>query len=127
LECPTRHSAPSKLEELKLAARQANLLADIGFWKVFLYIITAVDAREQDLLVDRSLYNDVKSKVGLAISNSIGELNKRIGVFDVEFVQSTDNLPTTIDIFGGYLRRQATASSQSGQLTEWVKQLFSLN
>jgi len=32
-----RHSAPSKLGELKLAARQANLLADMGFWKVFLW------------------------------------------------------------------------------------------
>jgi hypothetical protein len=86
-----RYSAPSKLEELKVAVRQANLLAEVGFWKVFLYVITVVDAREQNLLEDRALFNEIKYKIGLAISNSIGNLNQRVGVFDIELIQSTDN------------------------------------
>ena len=36
---------PNKLRELSKAVEQANRLAKVGFWKVFLYIIVVVDSR----------------------------------------------------------------------------------
>lgn len=117
---------PGKLQDLKEAVRQANLLVDVGFWKVYLYVFALGDARELNLLGDDRLqFNEIKYKINLAVGNSIGELNSRIGVFDVELVQTTDSRPTTFDQAGGHLRRQATAAPQSYELTKWVGEVFS--
>jgi len=114
-----RFKAPSKLEELNLAVRQANLMAEIGFWKVFLYVITVVDAREQNLeqTMFAGLSNELKHKITTAVSNSVVVLNQRVGLFEIDLIQTTDSPPTTIDFFGGHLRRPAEASPQSGELT----------
>jgi hypothetical protein len=120
-----RFSAPSKLQDLKKAVRQANQLATIGFWKVYLYVIAVIDARGQNLLgEDRALFNEVTFKIDSAIGQSIGSLDSRVGVFNVELVQTTDNPPTTIDTAHGNLRRPAIASQQSSELTRWVICIF---
>lgn len=123
-----RSKAPAKLQDLKEAVRQANLLADIGFWKVFLYILCEIDARELNLLNDDRLhFNQIKAKIDTAIGLCMGNLNSRIGVTSFEFVQTTDSPPHTMDQSGGYLRRQAAPTAQSYELTKWIGELFTLN
>lgn len=120
-----RNKAPSKLGEMEKAKQQANLLAKIGFWKVFLYIFTVVDSREQNR-GERSyagLSNELKSMLASAVTYQ--GLGHRVGFFVADLTQSTDNHPLTIDTFGGTLRRQATAETQSPELTEWVTRAFS--
>ena len=120
-----RSKTPGKLQDLKEAVRQANLLCDIGFWKVCLYVISEIDARELNLLGDdRRHFNEIKGKIDSAIGLSMGKLNDRIGVTSFEFVQTTDSHPHTFDQSGGYLRRQAMPVSQSYELTKWVGELF---
>ena len=78
---------PGRLQDLKEAVRQANLLVDVGFWKVYLYIFALIDARDWDLLTeDRLHFNEIKCKISLAIGNSIADLNIRVGVFEVELL-----------------------------------------
>ena len=121
-----RAKAPGKLRDLKEAVRQANLLAEIGFWKVYLYIFALIDARALNLLSeDRLHFNEIKHKISLAIGNSITDLNSSVGVFAVELVQTTDSRPTTFDQAGGHLLRQATAVPQSYELTKWISEVFS--
>lgn len=120
-----RAKTPGKLRDLKEAVRQTNLLVDVGFWKVYLYIFALIDARELNLLgEDRPQFNEIKHKISLAIGNSIGELHSRVGVFEVELVQTTDSEPTTFDQAGGYLRRPAIAAPQSYELTKWARKVF---
>lgn len=120
-----RSKSPNKLEELKLAVRQSNLLAAIGFWKVYLYVLTVVDSREYKFPAHIPLLNEIKSKVRLSISNSVGALKEGVGVFDVEFIQSTDRHPKTIDSSGAHLMRRAEESRQNEELTKWIAQIFS--
>lgn len=123
-----RSKAPAKLQDLKEAVRQANLLAEIGFWKVFLYILSEIDARELNLLSDDRLhFNQIKAKIDTAIGLCMGNLNSRIGVTSFEFVQTTDSPPHTMDQSGGYLRRQAPPTAQSHELTNWIGELFTSN
>jgi hypothetical protein len=127
-----RFSAPSKLQELKEAVRQANLLADMGFWKVFLYVITVVDSREQNLdrisrgeMVYAGLSNDLKYKINQAVSNSVTGLNPRVGLAEIDLTQASDNSPFTIDSSGATLHRRATEIPQSEELTSWISGIFS--
>jgi hypothetical protein len=120
-----RKGTPSKLGELKKAVEQTNRLAMVGFWKVYLYVITVVDSREQNQ-GHRSyagLSNDLKQKLDSAIS--LKGLNERAGVFTIDFTQSMDNSPLTIDSFGGHLRCQASDAPQSEEMTEWVTRVMS--
>lgn len=127
-----RAAAPSKLQELKEAVRQANLLADMGFWKVFLYVITVVDSREQNLdqisrgeMVYAGLSNDLKYKINQAVSNSVTGLNPRVGLAEIDLTQASDNSPFTIDSSGATLHRRATEIPQSEELTSWISGIFS--
>ena len=119
-----RKGKPSKLGELEKAKQQANRLAKVGFWKVFLYVFTVVDSREQNK-GQRSyagLSNDLKQMIQSAVSTQ--GLDERVGLFVADLTQSTDNHPFTIDSFGGVLRRMPTAAPQSEELTKWVDQIF---
>ena len=119
-----RSKTPAKLQGLKEAVRQTNLLVDLGFWKVYLYIFAMIDARELNLLGDdRQHFNEIKHKIKFAIDHSIERLNSRAGVFEVELVQSTDSPPTTFNQAGGHLRRQATVVQQSYDFTKWISDL----
>jgi hypothetical protein len=43
-----RNGKPTKLREYSKVARQANLVARMGFWQVYAYVVVVVDAREQN-------------------------------------------------------------------------------
>src|ERR1035437_372034 len=45
---PNGDVVPNKLGEVEKAIDQANRLAQVGFWKVFLYIIVMVDSRKRN-------------------------------------------------------------------------------
>ena len=67
---------PGKLNGIQEGVQQANDLADLGFWKVYLYIIAEIDARELDLLDgDRTHFNEIIYKIDSAIGMSMGNLN----------------------------------------------------
>lgn len=120
-----RSKTPAKLRDLQEAVRQANLLAEIGFWKVYLYTFTLIDARELSLLGhDRVHFNEIKHKISCAIDGSIGSLHGRVGVFEIDLTQTTDSQPITFDHAGGHLRRPATAAPQSYELTKWIGETF---
>jgi len=119
-----RKGKPSKLRELERAKQQANRLAKVGFWKVFLYVFTVVDSREQNK-GQRSyagLSNDLKQMIESAVS--VQGLDQRVGLSVIDLTQATDNPPFTIDTAGIKLRRQATDAHQSVELTEWVERIF---
>jgi hypothetical protein len=112
---------PGKLNGIHDGVQQANDLANLGFWKVYLYIIAEIDARELNLLErDRLHFNEIIYKIDSAIGMSIGNLNTRIGINSVEFVQATDSDPHTIDHSHGHLRRPGAPLTQSHELTKWV-------
>jgi hypothetical protein len=114
---------PGKLKGIQEGVQQANILADLGFWKVYLYIFALIDARELNLLGDDlPRFNDIKYKIDLAIGSSIQNLQSRVGVFAVDLVQTTDTPPTTFDQAGGHLLRKAGGVSQSYELTKWVSE-----
>jgi hypothetical protein len=125
-----RFSTPSKLQELRKAVRQTNLLAEMGFWKVFLYVITVVDSREQNFdqisrgeITYAGLSNDLKHKINVAVSNSTTSL--RVGLAEIDLTQASDNSPFTLDASGAKLHRRATEVPQSEQLTSWISGVFS--
>jgi len=127
-----RAAAPSKLQELKEAVRQTNLLAEMGFWKVFLYVITVVDAREQNFdqisraeITYAGLSNDLKRRINMAVSNSTTSLHLRVGLAEIDLTQASDNSPFTIDSSGATLHRRATEVPQSEELTSWISGIFS--
>src|SRR6185312_77740 len=114
---------PGKLKGIQEGVRQANDLADIGFWKVYLYIFALIDARELNLLGDdRIHFNEINHKIQLAINSSLQTLQNRIGVFTVELVQATDSHPMTFDHSHGHLRRPGEPVTQSYELTKWVSE-----
>lgn len=121
-----RFSAPSRLGELQEAVRQANLLAKVGFWKAFLYVITVVDSRElnQGRMSYEGLPNDLKYKITSAVSRSVTELSPGIGLAEIDLTQAMDNSTFTIDSSGTFLQRPAIASLQSEELTRWVEDIF---
>jgi hypothetical protein len=43
-----RNGTPTKLREFSKVAQQANLVARMGFWQVYAYVVVGVDAREQN-------------------------------------------------------------------------------
>ena len=119
------NGTPSKLGEFKKAVQQANLLVEVGFWKVYLYVITVVDSRQQNRgqTSYAGLSNELKQKVASAVS--VQYLNERVGLFAVDLTQAMDHPPLTVDAFGGHLRRRAAEAPQSEELTNWVARLFS--
>jgi hypothetical protein len=114
---------PGKLKGIQEGVQQANDLAELGFWKVYLYIIAEIDARELDILDgDRPHFNEIIYKIDSAIGISMGNLNRRIGINSFEFVQTTDSDPHTIDHSHGNLRRPGAPVTQSYELTKWVSE-----
>ena len=112
---------PGKLKGIEEGVQQANILADLGFWKVYLYIYALIDARELNLLGDdRIRFNDITYKIKMAIDSSLQGLQGRIGVFAVELVQTTDSHPMTFDQASGHLLRKSGEVTQSYELTKWV-------
>jgi hypothetical protein len=122
-----RSKTPGKLQDIEEGIRQANLLVEVGFWKVYLYTFALIDTRELNLLEeDRMIFNQIRNKIDLTVRNSIGNLNGRVGVFRVELIQTTDSSPTTFDQAGGHLLRPAVPAPQSYELTKWIGEAFQI-
>jgi hypothetical protein len=120
-----RNGTPSKLQEYKKVAQQANLLAQMGFWQVYANVVVVVDAREQNSgrLTYAGLSAELKTLVDSAISLDL--LKERVGLGILDFTQPMDYKPFTVGTHGLTLRRLSTPAVQSQDLTKWVSGLFS--
>jgi hypothetical protein len=120
-----RNRTPSKLQEYKKVAQQANLLAKMGFWQVYVYVVVVVDAREQNF--GKNTYAGLSSKMKSLVDSSVSTapLDGRVGLGVLNFTQPMDYKPFTVGIQGADLRRLSTPQVQSRDLTKWVAGLFS--
>jgi len=121
---------PNKLNEYEKAIEQANRLHEVGFWKVYLYAITVVDAREQNAsklnsgkLVFEGLPMPLRSLVASVVSTN--GLNANVGLCHLDFTQTMDGEPFTIGTHGLHLIRRSTEQRQTPEFTKWVSGLFS--
>lgn len=116
---------PNKLREFEKAVEQANRLAQVGFWQVYLYVIATVDAREQNAggRSYRGISSELKSLVASVVTAQ--GLNVRVGLCELEFTQPMDYAPFTVGAHGLRLHRLAKAVPQSDELTKWVAGVFS--
>jgi hypothetical protein len=115
---------PNKLHEFKKAAQQANLLARMGFWQVYLYIVVVVDAREQN--AGKITYAGLSSKLRSLVYSTVstGPLDERVGLGILDFTQPMDNEPFVVGTHGLDLRRKSKPLAQNEQLTNWVRRIF---
>ena len=120
-----RNGTPGKLQQYKKVAQQANLLATMGFWQVYAYVVVVVDAREQNSGKNSyaGLSSNLKSLVDSAISTAL--LDARVGLGVLDFTQPMDYKPFTVGTHGLSLRRHSIPAVQSEDLTKWVARLFS--
>lgn len=120
-----RNRTPSKLEEYKKAAQQANLLAKMGFWQVYAYVVVVVDAREQNS--GKNTYAGLSSELRSLVASAISThpLDGRVGLATLDFTQPMDYAPFTVGTHGLSLSRLSTPAVQSQNLTKWVGELFS--
>ena len=120
-----RNRTPSKLQEYKKVAQQANLLAKMGFWQVYVYVVVVVDAREQNF--GKNTYAGLSSKLKSLVDSSVSTapLDGRVGLGVLNFTQPMDYKPFTVGIQGADLRRLSSPQVQSRDLTKWVAGLFS--
>jgi hypothetical protein len=122
--------SPNKLHEYQKAIEQANRLHEVGFWKVYLYAMTVVDAREQNApkfdsgkLVFEGLSTKLKSLVASVVTTN--GLNPRVGLCSLDFTQTMDDEPFVIGTHGLHLIRGATEQQQKPEFTKWVTEVFS--
>ena len=127
-----RNGTPGKLEEFKKLAQQANLLARMGFWQVYAYVIVVVDAREQNAeeqnagkVTFEGLSSGMRSKVYSAVSSATELFDARVGFGLMDFTQTMDSAPFTIGTHGLDIRRFSKPAEQSKELTDWVASIFS--
>jgi len=115
---------PNKLKEVKKATQQANRLAEIGFWKVFLYLIVVVDSRERNsgTVSYEGLSAYEKSMIEPYLK--VSELDSGIGYSVLACTQPTDNPPFSVGSLNMQLRRLPVPAQQDAQLTRWVEELF---
>ncbi len=120
-----RNRTPSKLQEYKKVAQQANLLAQMGFWQVYAYVVVVVDAREQNS--GKNTYAGLSSELRSLVASAISThpLDARVGLGTLDFTQPMDYAPFTVGTHGLNLRRLSTPALQSQDLTKWVAGLFS--
>ncbi len=95
-----RNRTPGKLREYRKLVRQANLLAQMGFWQVYAYVIVVVDARQQNAGSNTyaGLSSELKSIVASAISTE--SLDARVGLATLDFTQTMDHKPFTVGTHG---------------------------
>lgn len=109
---------PNKLREVEKAIAQANRLAKIGFWKVFLYIIVVVDSRGRN--AGRVTYAGLsaREKSMLELYLRMDKLQLRVGFNLLDFTQPMDGVPLIVGSHGMHIRRMPQAEKQSAALTE---------
>jgi hypothetical protein len=115
-----RTGRPNKLQELRKGLRQAETLAEIGFWQAYLYVFVVVDSREQNR--GQLTYAGLTSEHDNAIDNSLASLHlpPRVGLIRYDFVQPMDDAPLPTGSGGTSLVRLATPAAQPRAVTDWV-------
>ena len=115
-----RNQSPNKLPGFKKGVEQANLLADIGFFQVYLFVLVAVDSREHNR--GEVSYDGPTNELRRVIETTIrpDKLLDRVGLLHLEYVQPMDYSPLSVGAGGSDLRQSATAVPQAAELTEWV-------
>ena len=111
---------PNKLNVYKKGVRQANLLAELGFAQVYLYVFIVVDSRSQNIgtYSYNGLTNELRAKIDSAIS--VDNLYERVGLIKFDFTQPMDYEPLHVGAYGGSLVRLASIAEQPKAITDWV-------
>ena len=119
-----RNGVPTKLREYQKVAQQANILARMGFWQVYVYVVVVVDAREQN--AGQNTYTGLPSELKSIVYSAISTLplDDRVGLAVLDFTQPMDHPPFVVGASGLQLRRLATPMPQSEELTRWVAGVF---
>jgi hypothetical protein len=112
---------PNKMKELPWGAQQANLLADIGFAQVYLFVFVTVDSRERN--AGRYTYEGMTGSLQNIVDAAVGlnGLDPRVGLIQFEFVQPMDDVPLGLGTYGGNLKRLATPAIQPLPVTQWIE------
>lgn len=119
-----RNRMPAKLHEYKKVAQQANLVAQMGFWQVYVYVVVVVDAREQN--AGKNTYAGLSSELKSLISSAISTrpLDERVGLGTLDFTRPMDYPPFSVGSSGLHLCRLSKPVTQSKELTQWVAGVF---
>jgi hypothetical protein len=119
-----RNGKPTKLREYSKVAQQANLVARMGFWQVYAYVVVVVDAREQN--AGKNTYQGLSSKLKSLVYSAVTTqpLDKRVGLALLDFTQPMDYSPFTVGTHGLHLIRLSEPATQSQELTRWVAEIF---
>jgi hypothetical protein len=115
--------SPNGLQGYRQGARQANILAEMGFSLVYLYLFVLVDSREHN--EGRITFAGLTSELDAIIANamSLNHLDQRVGLVVHEFTQPMDFTPLTEGAGGTRLIRLARPTSQPPALTAWLATL----
>lgn len=113
---------PGKLSELGKLHKQANFLAELGFWQVYSFVFVVVDSRayNDNLLSYAGLTPALRGKIDTSIS--LEGLMVEVGLLHFEFVQPLDHYPLGAGTFKARLKRLAQSRKQATKVTEWVRQ-----
>ncbi len=117
---------PNNLGSLKTGVRQTNLLANLGFHRVYLFVIVVVDSRARN--AGRVGYEGLSPQLDAKISGWISPagLAARAGLFHLEIVQAMDiGGPLESGTSGVRQLKPAEPIAQSPDVTAWISQLES--
>jgi len=115
---------PNRLRDLKEGKEQANRLAQLGFWQVYLYVFVIVDSRElnaEEIATGKISYRGMGQPLRSVVEQAMSPegLNERVGFVHCEFTQAMEH-PITVDTSGLHLIRLAQPNEQLPNVTEWV-------
>jgi hypothetical protein len=121
---------PNKLHEYEKAIEQANRLHKVGFWKVYLYAITVVDAREQNaskLNSEKLVFDGLSMRLRSLVASVVNTngLNANVGLCELDFTQTMDCEPFSVGTHGLHLIRRSAEQTQTQEFTKWVSGMFS--
>lgn len=116
-----RDRPPNKLGDFQKGIRQANQLAKIGFWQVYLYAFVVVDSRQRN--AGRYGFKGLTPELDRIIRRTIRTdgLAQRVGLIRHDFVQSMDDPPLATGTFSAHLLRLAKAATQPENVTMWAE------
>lgn len=118
---------PNKLHEYEKAVQQANKLAKLGFWQVYLFVFVAVDSREQNK--GANTFAGMTQELEYAIESVVttNNLHDRVGLIKFDFTQPMDHPPLGPGSYGARVVRLARVAHQPQDLTNWVEKAMSAN
>jgi hypothetical protein len=119
-----RNRKPTKLHEYKKLTQQANRVARMGLWQVYVYVLVVVDAREQN--AGKNTYAGLTSELKSLVSSTISTepLDERVGLGELVFTQPMDYAPFGTGGLDFHLHRRSKPVTQSKELTQWVAGIF---